>query len=188
MYGFLKQYGLEKEIKVNIEANHATLAGHTFEHEIAMANAYGILGSIDMNRGDAQCGWDTDQFPNSIPETALAFYYIMQGGGYTTGGTNFDSKVRRQSIDPVDMFYGHVGAMDVCARALLIAEKMINDGKLAKHVENRYSSWNSQLGQDTLAGKASLEDLSKYVLDKNVDPAPSSGRQEYLENLLNQYI
>lgn len=188
VYGFLKAHGLEKEIKVNIEGNHATLAGHTFEHEIAMAVAYDIMGSIDMNRGDYQCGWDTDQFPNSIPDTALAYYYLMQGGGYTTGGTNFDAKVRRQSIDPVDMFYGHVGAMDVCARSLLIAEQMINDGKLAKAVSDRYSSWNGQLAQDTLAGKVSLADLSKYVLDKNVDPAPTSGRQEYLENLLNQYI
>jgi xylose isomerase len=188
VYGFLKAHGLEKEIKVNIEGNHATLAGHTFEHEIAMAVAYDIMGSIDMNRGDYQCGWDTDQFPNSIPDTALAYYYLMQGGGYTTGGTNFDAKVRRQSIDPVDMFYGHVGAMDVCARSLLIAEQMIKDGKLAKAVTDRYSSWNSQFAQDTLAGKVSLADLSKYVLDKNVDPAPTSGRQEYLENLLNQYI
>lgn len=188
VYGFLKSHGLEKEIKVNIEANHATLAGHTFEHELAMATSLGILGSVDMNRGDAQCGWDTDQFPNSIPEIAMAYYYIMQVGGLGTGGTNFDAKVRRQSIDPVDLFYGHIGGMDVCARGLLIAEKMIADGKLSKLVADRYASWNTQLAQDTLAGKVSLEDLSKYVLEKNIDPAPVSGRQEYIENLLNRYI
>ncbi|WP_018610270.1 xylose isomerase [Uliginosibacterium gangwonense] len=188
VYGFLKSYGLEKEIKVNIEANHATLAGHAFEHELAMASALGILGSVDMNRGDAQCGWDTDQFPNSIPEIAMAYYYIMQNGGLGTGGTNFDAKVRRQSIDPVDLFYGHIGGMDVCARGLLIAEKMIADGKLSKIVADRYASWNTPLAKDTLAGKVSLEDLSKYVLEKNIDPAPISGRQEYIENLLNRYI
>jgi len=188
VYGFLKSHGLENEIKVNIEANHATLAGHTFEHELAMATSLGILGSVDMNRGDAQCGWDTDQFPNSIPEIAMAYYYIMQSGGLGTGGTNFDAKVRRQSIDPVDLFYGHIGGMDVCARGLLIAEKMIADGKLSKLVADRYASWNTQLAQDTLAGKVSLEDLSKYVLEKNIDPAPVSGRQEYIENLLNRYI
>lgn len=188
VYGFLKNYGLEKEIKVNIEANHATLAGHSFEHELAMASALGILGSIDMNRGDAQCGWDTDQFPNNIPEIAMAYYYVMQNGGLGTGGTNFDAKVRRQSIDPVDLFYGHVGAMDVCARGLLIAEKMIKEGKLAKVVADRYASWNTPMAQDTLAGKVSLEALSNYVLEKNLDPAPVSGRQEYIENMLNRYF
>lgn len=141
VYGFLQRHGLEKEIKVNIEANHATLSGHSFEHEIATAIDLGIFGSIDMNRGDMQCGWDTDQFPNNIPETALALYLILQGGGFTTGGLNFDSKVRRQSIDAEDMFHGHIGGMDVSARALLIAEQMITDGKLARHVEARYAGW-----------------------------------------------
>jgi xylose isomerase len=117
VYGFLTRYGLEKEIKVNIEANHATLSGHSFEHEIATAIDLGIFGSIDMNRGDMQCGWDTDQFPNNIPETALAMYLILKGGGFTTGGLNFDAKVRRQSIDPQDMFHGRIGGMDVSATA-----------------------------------------------------------------------
>ena len=127
VYGFLKRYGLEKEVKVNIEQNHAMLAGHTFEHEIAMAQALGIFGSIDMNRGDEQLGWDTDQFPNNLPQMALALYHVLRGGGFTTGGLNFDAKVRRQSIDPDDLVVAHAAAMDLCARALLVAEKMIAD-------------------------------------------------------------
>ncbi|MCX7276227.1 MAG: xylose isomerase [Burkholderiales bacterium] len=188
VYGFLCRYGLEKEIKVNIEANHATLAGHSFEHEIATAIDLGIFGSIDMNRGDMQCQWDTDQFPNSIPDTALAMYLILQGGGFTTGGVNFDSKVRRQSIDPEDMFYGHVGAMDVSARSLLIAEKMINDGRLEKHIAARYAGWQGAEAQNILAGKVSLDALADQVLASGADPRPVSGRQEYIENLLNAYI
>ncbi|MEY4755175.1 MAG: hypothetical protein RJA34_73 [Pseudomonadota bacterium] len=188
VYGLLRRCGLENEVKVNIEANHATLAGHSFEHELATAVDLGIFGSIDMNRGDMQCQWDTDQFPNSIPETALAMYIIMQGGGFTTGGVNFDSKVRRQSIEPDDMFHGHIGGMDVTARALLIAEKMINDGKLAQQVADRYQGWNSSFGQDVLAGKTTLDALAARVLDKNTDTLPVSGRQERYENLLNAYI
>ncbi len=188
VFGFLQKHGLEKEIRVNIEANHATLAGHSFEHEIASAIDLGIFGSIDMNRGDMQCQWDTDQFPNSIAETALALYLIMQGGGFTTGGLNFDSKVRRQSIDPQDMFYGHVGAMDVSARALLIAEQMLLDGKLAAHIEARYAGWNTPLGQQIMGGSLGLDALADQVLAANRDTAPVSGRQEYLENLLNSYL
>ena len=188
VYGFLCRYGLEREIKVNIEANHATLAGHSFEHELATAIDLGIFGSVDMNRGDMQCQWDTDQFPNSIPETALAMYTILQGGGFTTGGINFDSKVRRQSIDPEDMFYGHVGAMDVCARALLVAEKMILDGRVAGLLNDRYSGWQDRFGQDVLSGKMSLEAVAKRVLDRNQDTQPVSGRQELLENWLNELI
>ena len=188
VYGFLKTYGLEKEVKVNIEANHATLSGHSFEHEIATALALGVFGSIDMNRGDMQCGWDTDQFPNNIPETALAMYYILQGGGFTTGGLNFDSKVRRQSIDPADMFYGHIGGMDVSARALLIAEKMITDGRFANQLKDRYAGWQSEFGQQVLSGKLGLDAVAQRVLDRNTDVLPKSGRQEYLENLLNEFI
>ena len=188
VFGFLQKHGLEKEIRVNIEANHATLAGHSFEHEIASAIDLGIFGSIDMNRGDMQCQWDTDQFPNSIAETALALYLIMQGGGFTTGGLNFDSKVRRQSIDPQDMFYGHVGAMDVSARALLIAEQMLLDGKLAAHIEARYAGWKTPLGQQIMGGSLGLDALADQVLAANRDTAPVSGRQEYLENLLNSYL
>ena len=188
VYGFLCRYGLEKEIKVNIENNHATLAGHSFEHEIATAIDLGIFGSIDMNRGDMQCLWDTDQFPNNIPETALALYLIMQNGGFQDGGVNFDAKVRRQSVEPDDMFIGHIGAMDVCARGLLIAEKMIQDGRVAKLVADRYAGWQQPLGQDVLGGKMSLDALAARVLERNVDTRPASGRQELLENLLNEAI
>ena len=188
VHGFLLKHGLEKEIKVNIEANHATLAGHSFEHEIATAIDLGIFGSLDMNRGDMQCQWDTDQFPNNIPETALAMYLILQGGGFTTGGINFDSKVRRQSIDPEDMFHGHVGAMDVSARALLIADAMIQEGKLAALTQARYAGWEQGFGKDVLEGKFTLDAVAARVLDKNVDTRPVSGRQELLENLLNRYI
>lgn len=188
VYGFLCRYGLEKEIKVNIEANHATLSGHSFEHEIATAIDLGIFGSIDMNRGDMQCGWDTDQFPNNIPETALAMYLILKGGGFTTGGLNFDAKVRRQSIDPEDIFHGHIGGMDVSARALLIAEKMITDGKFAQVTEDRYAGWRGSFGQDVLTGKLGLDAVAQRVLDQNVDVQPVSGRQERIENLLNSYI
>ena len=188
VYGFLLKHGLEKEIKVNIEGNHATLAGHSFEHEIATAIDLGIFGSIDMNRGDMQCQWDTDQFPNSIPETALCLYLILQAGGFTTGGLNFDSKVRRQSIDPEDMFYGHIGGMDVSARALLIAEKMILDGRFAKSTQDRYAGWQSSFGNDLLGGKMTLDAVAARVLQNNTDTRPVSGRQENLENLLNSFI
>ena len=187
MHGFLRQYGLENEVKVNIEANHATLSGHSFEHEIATAVSLGLLGSLDMNRGDMQCQWDTDQFPNSVPETALALYYVMQAGGFATGGLNFDAKVRRQSVDPADLFHGHVGAMDVCARALLAAEAMIQDGRLAQALQERYAGWRGEFGQQVLAGRLSLEDLAARALERNTDVAPRSGRQEYLENLVNQF-
>ncbi len=188
VYGFLMRHGLEKEIKVNIEANHATLSGHSFEHEIATAIDLGIFGSIDMNRGDMQCGWDTDQFPNNIPETALAMYLILQGGGFTTGGLNFDAKVRRQSIDAEDMFHGHIGGMDVSARALLIAEKMITDNRLDQHVAARYAGWSKPLGQQIMNGQIGLDQLATQVLNGNQDTAPVSGRQEFLENLLNSYL
>jgi len=187
VYAFLVRYGLEKEVKVNIEANHATLSGHSFEHEIATATAFGILGSVDMNRGDPQLGWDTDQFPNNVPETALALYHILLAGGLGNGGLNFDAKVRRPSIDAADLFHGHVGAMDVCARALLIAEKMIVDGRLQRAVEARYAGWDAPAGQDILAGRVSLGELADQVLAKDVDVMPVSGRQEYLENLVNRF-
>jgi xylose isomerase len=187
VYGFLCRYGLEREVKVNIEANHATLSGHSFEHEIAMAGALGILGSIDMNRGDPQLGWDTDQFPNNLPETALAVYHILRAGGLGSGGFNFDAKVRRQSLDPEDLFHGHIGGMDVCAQALLVAERMIVDGHLQRAVDARYAGWRKPGAQDILAGRTSLAQLADDVLARNVDPAPVSGRQEYLENLVNRY-
>jgi xylose isomerase len=187
VYGTLKQWGLEKEVKVNIEANHATLAGHSFEHEIATANALGIFGSLDMNRGDMQCGWDTDQFPNNVPDTALAMYYVLQGGGMTHGGLNFDAKARRQSLDPVDMFHAHVGGVDVCARGLLIAEQMILDGGMQKFVSERYAGWAQPWAQEALNGKTNLDAVANHALQRNVDEPPASGRQEYLENLVNRF-
>jgi xylose isomerase len=188
VYGFLCRYGLEKEIRVNIENNHATLAGHSFEHEIVTALDLGIFGSIDMNRGDMQCQWDTDQFPNNIPETALCLYYIMQAGGFKNGGLNFDAKVRRQSFEADDMLIGHIGAMDVSARALLIAERMIEDGRVANLVKERYRGWQEELGQQILQKKQTLDSLAQRTLDRNVDVRPASGRQELLENILNEMI
>lgn len=188
VYGFLKAYGLEGEVKVNIEANHATLSGHSFEHEIALAIALGIFGSLDINRGDPQSGWDTDQFPSSVAETALALYYVLRGGGFTTGGLNFDAKVRRQSIEPDDLVHAHIGAMDVCARALLVAERMLADGALEAFVRDRYAGWDTEAGRAILAGKRSLADLAARVENEGIEPQPRSGRQEYLENLVNSYL
>jgi xylose isomerase len=141
-----------------------------------------------MNRGDMQCGWDTDQFPNNIPETALAMYLILKGGGFTTGGLNFDAKVRRQSIDAEDMFHGHIGGMDVSARALLIAEKMITDGMLHDHIKARYAGWETDFGRQVLGGQMALDQVAARVLERNQDTRPVSGRQERLENLLNSYL
>lgn len=188
VYGFLKRHGLEKEIAVNIEQNHALLAGHSFEHEIVTAQTLGIFGSIDMNRGDELLGWDTDQFPNNLPQMALALYHIVQGGGFTTGGLNFDAKIRRQSIDPDDLIIGHAGAIDLCARALLVAEKMIADGALERFVAERYAGWNGTLGKAILGGKRSLDDLAAWVHKGKVEPQPRSGRQEMLEALVNSYL
>ena len=185
VFGFLKQYGLEKEIKVNIEANHATLSGHSFEHEIATAISLGIFGSIDMNRGDMQCGWDTDQFPNNVNETAVALYQVLQSGGFTHGGLNFDAKVRRQSIDPEDLFHGHIGAMDVCARALSIAAKLVEEGRLSAFVKERYAGWQGDFGRQLLGGRFDLAEVASYALERNADERPVSGRQELLENLVN---
>lgn len=186
VYGFLKQFGLEKEIKVNIEANHATLAGHTFQHEIATAAALDILGSIDANRGDPQLGWDTDQFPNSVEENTLVLYEILKAGGLTTGGFNFDAKIRRQSTDPYDLFHGHIGAIDVLALSLKRAAKLLEDNVLENVVEQRYAGWNGALGQQILNGQSSLEALANAA--SSLDPQPVSGQQEYLENLVNNYI
>jgi xylose isomerase len=188
VHGFLRSYGLEREIKINIEQNHALLAGHTFEHEIALAQALGVFGSIDMNRGDEQLGWDTDQFPNNLSQVALALYYILRGGGFTSGGLNFDAKVRRQSIDPDDLVAAHAGAMDLCARALLVAERMIADGALADQLSQRYYGWEGKLGKNILAGKSSLDDLAALVDGNALEPQPRSGQQEVLEALVNSYL
>lgn len=188
VYAFLKSFGLEDEVKINIEQNHAILAGHSFEHEIALAQALGVFGSIDMNRGDYLSGWDTDQFPDSLSEVTLALYTLLKGGGFENGGLNFDAKIRRQSLDPEDLVYAHVGAMDLCAHALIIASRMIEDKQLSEFVEARYSSWDQAENVDVLKGKVTLAQLSEKVIDEKLDPQPVSGRQEYLENLVNRYI
>jgi xylose isomerase len=188
VYGFLKRYGLEREVKVNIEHGHAVLAGHSFDHEIALANALGIFGSIDMNRNDYQSGWDTDQFPNNVLDTALAYYQILRGGGFTTGGTNFDAKLRRQSLDASDLLLGHVGAMDTCARALLAAARMLEDRALEQPLRERYAGWDSAAAQKLLAGEVSLEEIERRVLETGVSPEPRSGKQELLENIVSRYV
>lgn len=188
VYGFLKQFGLEQEIKVNIEANHATLAGHSFQHEVATAFALDIFGSIDANRGDPQSGWDTDQFPNSVEENTLILYEILKNGGFTTGGFNFDAKIRRQSTDPYDLFYAHIGAIDVLALSLQRAAKLLEQQQLQQIVNQRYAGWDTALGQQILQGQSSLADLAKLAQQQELNPKPISGQQEYLENLVNQYI
>jgi len=186
VYGFLKRHGLEGEVKVNIEQGHAILAGHSFEHEIALAGALGIFGSIDMNRNDYQSGWDTDQFPNNVPEVALAYYHILQAGGFSTGGTNFDAKLRRQSLDAEDLLAAHIGAMDVCARGLKAAAAMIEDEALSAPLAARYAGWEAPAAQAMLAG--GLDDIAARVLDEGINPAPRSGQQEKLENIVNRYV
>ncbi len=188
VYGFLKRHGLENEIRVNIEQGHAILAGHSFEHEIALANALGIFGSIDMNRNDYQSGWDTDQFPNNVPEVALAYYHILQGGGFTTGGTNFDAKLRRQSLDAEDLLIAHIGGMDVCAQGLRAAAAMIGDGTLPDFVTDRYAGWQQDGAQAMLAGKRGLDEIAAWVESAGVNPAPKSGKQEYLEYVVNRFV
>jgi xylose isomerase len=188
VHAFLQRCGLENEIKLNIEVNHATLAGQSFQHELAYAISNDIFGSVDANRGDPQSGWDTDQFPNSVEEMTLAVFEILRGGGFTTGGFNFDAKLRRQSLDPVDLFHAHIGGMDTLARSLLNAAGMIEDQALQAFVEQRYAGWGADLGRDVLTGKMDLEDLWSCVLDGNLDPKPCSGRQEMLENLVSRYL
>jgi xylose isomerase len=184
---FLKQYDLFDDFKLNIEANHATLAGHTFEHELAVASAAGKLGSVDANRGDYLLGWDTDQFPTDIYQTTLAMIIILNQGGLGSGGLNFDAKVRRSSVDPVDLFYAHIGGMDAFARGLLVADRIINDKALSDFIDERYKSYYSGIGEKMMSGSAGLEEVEKWVLENN-QPAAKSGRQEMLENIINSYI
>ena len=188
IYGFLLANGLEKEVKMNIEANHATLSGHSFEHEIANAINLGIFGSIDMNRGDPQNGWDTDQFPNDIREITTAMYYILKNGGFQNGGNNFDAKVRRQSIDAADLFHGHIGGIDILARSLLNAAAMIEGGELDAVVTERYAGWQSADAQAMLSGASNLEAISDAAVAAKIDPKPRSGKQEYVENIVSRYI
>jgi xylose isomerase len=185
---FLVRHGLASEYRVNIEANHATLAGHSFHHEVAVAISRGIFGSIDMNRGDPQNGWDTDQFPNSVDELTLAMYEVVQSGGFTSGGINFDAKLRRQSLDRTDLFHAHIGAIDTVARALLVAADLVEAGELERERQRRYAGWTDGLGADILGGSVSLAELEARVVDSGIDPRPRSGGQERLENLVNQSI
>ena len=184
----IRKAGLEDEIKLNIEVNHATLSGHNFEHEIAYAIANNALGSIDINRGDTLLGWDTDQFPNSPLELLMPFYFIFSNGGFKQGGLNFDAKIRRQSIDPEDLFYAHIGGMDVAGRALIAVEKIINDKELSNYIQNRYKKWDHDLGKFIHSNEGSLESIANKVISEKIEPAPKSGQQEYLENILNKYI
>jgi xylose isomerase len=188
IYGFLLANGLEKEVTMNIEANHATLSGHSFEHEIASAINLGIFGSIDMNRGDPQNGWDTDQFPNDIREITTALYYILKAGGFKNGGNNFDAKVRRQSIDAADLFHGHIGGVDVLARSLLNAAAMIEGGELEAVITDRYAGWQTAEGKALLAASANLEAISDAAVAAKIDPKPRSGKQEYVEGVVSRYI
>jgi xylose isomerase len=188
VFGFLKANGLENEVKVNIEVGHAFLAHHSFEHEVSLATALGIFGSVDANRNDYQSGWDTDQFPNNAPELSLALLAILRAGGLASGGFNFDAKVRRQSFDPIDLIYAHIGGMDTLARALIAAAAMIADGALDRFVGERYEAWDRGAGAEMLAGKHDIAQIAARVERDNLNPQPRSGRQEYLENVVNRHL
>jgi xylose isomerase len=185
--GFLRAYGLDKDFRVNIEANHAELAGHDFQHELETAAALGIFGSVDANRGDPRNGWDTDQFPTSVYDTTLAMLAILRAGGFTTGGLNFDAKIRRNSVDPADLFEAHIGGMDAFAAGLLAASQILEDGTLEAFVRQRYASFDSQDGKRFEEGRLSLEELAALV-PANPDIGRTSGKQERLENLIMQYV
>ena len=184
--GFLRKYGLEDEVKLNLEQGHAILAGHSFEHEIAVAAADGMLGSIDMNRNDYQSGWDTDQFPNNTPEVALVYYHILKAGGFTTGGTNFDAKLRRQSLDPEDLIAAHVGGMDICARGFKAAVAMQADGGLEQALHERYAGWDHPEAKAML--ESDFDTIFAKVQSGEIAPQPRSGRQEQLENYVNRFV
>ena len=185
---FLREYDLLKDFKLNIETNHATLAGHTMQHELEVAAAAGALGSIDANMGDELLGWDTDQFPTNVYLTAQVMATVLKTGGFTTGGLNFDAKVRRESFEPVDLFYAHIAGMDAFARGLKAAAAIRKDGRLTEFVRRRYSSWDSGIGEKIEKGKANFKDLEAYILKKGEIEPNTSGRQELLENLVNEFI
>ncbi len=184
---FLRKYGLEDKFKMNIEANHATLAMHTFQHELNQARINGVLGSVDANQGDNMLGWDTDQFPTNVYDTTLAMYEILLAGGFTKGGLNFDSKVRRASFEDVDLFYSYIAGMDTFARGLKVAAKLIEDKVFENFIANRYASYNEGIGKDIVDGKVGFKELEKYAMENGATPNVS-GRQELLESILNQYI
>jgi len=185
--GFLQKYDLLNDFKLNLEVNHATLAGHTFQHELQVAVDSGLLGSIDANRGDNQNGWDTDQFPNDINEVTEAMLIILEAGGFAGGGINFDAKIRRNSTDPADLFYAHIGGMDLFARALITADNILKKSDYKKIRTDRYASFDTGKGKDFESGILTLEDLKAYAID-NGEPALISGKQEYIENLINRFI
>jgi len=185
--GFLQRYDLMNDFKLNLEVNHATLAGHTFQHELQVAVDSGLLGSIDANRGDYQNGWDTDQFPNDINEVTEAMLIILQAGGFAGGGINFDAKIRRNSTDPADLFYAHIGGMDIFARALVTADNILQKSDYKKIRADRYASFDSGKGKDFENGQLTLEDLKAYAI-ANGEPGLISGKQEYIENLINRFI
>ena len=184
VFGFLKHFGLESEVRVNIEANHALLAGHTFEHEIATAAHLGILGSLDINRGDPLLGWDTDQFPNDLYSMTLSLMEVLRAGGIGQGGFNFDAKVRRQSFEPEDLIHAHIGGVDLCARGFLCATRLIEEGKLDKVVAERYVGWKSTEAAAMLSGVVTLDDIAANSKTAGINPQPRSGRQEKIENIV----
>ncbi len=187
--GFLRKYGLDKDFKMNIEANHATLAGHTFQHELRVARVNDVFGSIDANQGDMLLGWDTDQFPTNIYDAALCMYEVLKAGGFTYGGLNFDSKARRGSFEPEDIFHSYISGMDTFALGLRIAHKLIEDGRIDSFTEQRYSSWKDGIGADIISGNATIADLEKYALEKGeVFNSLTSGHQEMLEAILNNVM
>lgn len=186
VHGFLERYDLLGEYFVNIEVNHATLSGHSFHHEVVYAIDNGIFGSVDANRGDPQNGWDTDQFPNSVDDLAPALFEILRGGGFTSGGFNFDTKLRRQSLDRDDLFHGHIGGIDTLARALLVAEAMLADGTIEGFRDDRYAGWAGAAGQRIMDPATTLVDLADAAVSSDLDPTPVSGRQELLENHVNE--
>lgn len=185
--GFLRHYGLDKDFKLNIEVNHATLAGHTFQHELQVAADNGMLGSMDANRGDYQNGWDTDQFPTNLNELVESLLIILEAGGFAGGGINFDAKTRRNSTDPEDIFHAHIGGMDAFARALVIADNILQKSPYLQFRKDRYASFDSGAGNDFENGKLQLEDLRNFALQHG-EPQQRSGKQEWLENIINQYI
>jgi xylose isomerase len=188
VYAFLQRYDLLDDVRVNIEVNHSTLSGHDFAHEVEYAATVGILGSVDANTGDDRLGWDVDRFPSSVEENVLALHAILKAGGFSTGGFNFDAKLRRQSVDRLDLFHAHIGGMDTLAKALIVAAAMLEDGALDDVRAERYADWDSELGRAILAGDRTLEDLDGYVLDGHEVDEPTSGRQEALERVIGRYV
>jgi len=185
--GFLRHYGLDKDFRLNIEANHATLAGHTFQHELRLARETGFFGSVDANQGDYLLGWDTDQFPTNVYDAAMCMVEVLKAGGFTRGGLNFDAKARRASNTREDIFYSYIAGMDTFALGLKMAVKMIEDGRIDQFVADRYASWRSGIGQQIMNGSVTLAELEQYALAKG-EVETGSGRQEYLEAIVNQIL